>query len=230
MEKRTDYRVPVVNRAQDVESRMRAASSCLPVVKGTLFSTEVEKLQNSGWRVFTDGGCAGGQSPSRVGGCCTAIVVNDKDEIVAIEQEVLTPESVGFDYVSSNIAELTGLLLGIETMVAVSSIRSFTLCGDNQNSLCWYSGEWRRDGVIPSLMRRMGDVQSMAASLRVEILPVLLAGHPSKSDLEKGYKAKVGKSAVRHYPVSKYNVYADSLCSTLIEKQWPRAAEKASVA
>ena len=81
-----------------------------------------------------------------------------------------------------------------------------TLFSDSELTLNRIFKNYNKDKLPPSVKTRLGTV---FAKVKDRVNGVLVAGHPTKKDLAQGFKTKGNKQ----YPVSKWNVLCDSLCT-----------------
>lgn len=148
-------------------------------------------------KLFTDGGTIG-KNPSDIGATWAWVGINEDEAVACHDYGVIkaTPE---WPTVSNNYGEFYALLKGLEAMPQAWSGRVYC---DSQLTLGRFFHGWKNKNIPESLITR-----AQAAVHRIgKVTPTLLAGHPSKSDLEKGVTPD-GR------PVSEWNVFVDKLCN-----------------
>jgi ribonuclease HI len=147
--------------------------------------------------LYTDGGCVG-PNPSKLGGTTAWCGVDAEGCVVVRGGSILTPARATLPTVSNNVAELWAVM---EALQAMPDGWNGTLFCDNLLTLQRLWGTWPWNNV-PDWMkdRAQGEVARMGI-----IIPVLLAGHPTKKELAEGV-SKEGRL------VSPHNVACDKEC------------------
>lgn len=146
--------------------------------------------------IYADGGVIG-KNPSPIGGTWAWCAVTS-GEVRAIERGgvIVAPEG---RLITNNHTEFIALTLALEAM---PDGWSGLVCSDSQISLGRLFYGWKLKNLPANVHKR-----GIEARLRLgELKPVLLQGHPTKKDLERGIGAKRG------YPVSIHNVWCDQEC------------------
>ncbi len=150
--------------------------------------------------LYTDGGCIQ-RNPSSIGGTWAWVLVEDgrvfaeDGQIVASASGVIPANGTP---VSNNVAELVAAVRGLEALPRGWSGR---FCCDSQVTIGRLFWGYPFRGVPQELVER-----AQKAVRNLWIRPVLLQGHPTKADLERGIGVKRG------LPVSKWNVAVDRMC------------------
>lgn len=159
--------------------------------------------------LYTDGGLIRA-NPSAIGGTWAWIRTEGGEE-VARRSGLLLPRDLSLPTVSNNNTELLALIEGIAelpdgwhgTVYSDSGVAS----GQVFHSF--------RLSLVPVYLRDMlATTLKDAANRGVVMESVLLAGHPSKKDLEAGYRV----SKAPHLPVSPFNVACDAACTRRAEQ------------
>lgn len=154
--------------------------------------------------LFTDGGVIGA-NPSTTGGTWAWVRVENSKEVDR-GVGLLLPETLGVQTVSNNNTELLALLRGIECL---PDNWNGMVYSDSGIALGWVFRQFRLDSV-PDYLRGLLSGTLIGAKERGVVMDCrLLAGHPTKADLEAGYRVKKAP----HYPVSPFNVLCDDLCT-----------------
>lgn len=157
--------------------------------------------------VYTDGGCVGA-NPSPVGITWAWLQVDAAGGHVAEAYGLLA--SPADRYLTNNLAELLAVIQAFE---ALPMGWTGTLYSDSDVTLGRLFRGNARAGVPAAWWKR-----AQAARDRLGfIAPVLLQGHPTRADLARGIGAK------RNLPVSRHNVYVDSLCKQAAREYAPAA-------
>lgn len=147
----------------------------------------------------------GPKSISPVGATWAFCHVSEADELIGMECGYIMAHALGVDAISSPLAELYA---GIRGLWPLPEGWDGTYYCDNESAIGRIFWNWACNGV-PEFMIQQTRV--LRARLPVKP-PVLLGGHPSRADLERGTRAKDGK------PVSKWNVLCDKKCRQLSEQ------------
>lgn len=152
---------------------------------------------------FTDGG-VGFVNPSPHCGTWAFCHVLD-DKIVHQASGVVLPNQDGYgDTVSNNTSELLAI---VRCVAALPERWEGVLYGDSLNSLNRFRGKGTPKGVPKLLWQEMLFQRSRHPELKM----VLLGGHPTRADLERGVRGD-GKL------VSPWNVAMDKECCRLAEE------------
>lgn len=103
---------------------------------------------------------------------------------------------------SNNVSEFVAIVEGLD---ALPDGWSGTLYSDSQVSLGRFFSGWALKGIPRQLIDRGGVVLRRMGHIE----PVLLQGHPTRAELERGIGNKHG------YPVSRWNCWCDRTCTKL---------------
>lgn len=145
----------------------------------------------------------------------------------------------GTEVVSNNAAELSGLILCMHVhrnyLELGEKIHNTTIYTDSSCASSWFDHLW--DGKRPpSIPEGVVEFYKMTVSGRYRARgkpsTKLVAGHPTKKDIERGYKEKQYWQDNAYWqertPVSLYNVCCDRLCTTLMEEWVKSEGERAN--
>lgn len=156
--------------------------------------------------LYADGGSIG-KNPSSLGGMWAwCEVVNG--EQVRQASGILTIEAVGLPAVTNQVAELYALSSAV---LALPDGWSGAICSD---SLCALQRVFQRaklNNVPPWLISRVGEAYKRYKKDLGAVRFVLLGGHPTKAELERGFDSK-GRE------VSEWNVWCDKECGRLAKE------------
>lgn len=152
--------------------------------------------------LYTDGGLLG-PNPSPLGGTWAWV----RDSATATESGVLLPADIHCPTVTNNHAELFALCRGI---LSLPPFWVGTLYADSRMAVGWFFWAFDNANVPVVLCRMMQAARRHIDEQGICVTPSLLAGHPTKADLARGFKEKDG---VRGLPVSVWNRMADDLCN-----------------
>lgn len=162
----------------------------------------MQETKSREWALYTDGGVIG-PNPSSLGGTWCWCLVNREDEMMTSSMGIVEPADIGLPQVTNNLTELYAALRALKS---VPKDWSGTVYTDSKitmhrllNSIS-FNGipEWLSEDVME--IRRFG-------KYRV----VLLGGHPTKAELERG-RRKDGAL------VSIHNVFCDLACQRLAKQ------------
>lgn len=159
---------------------------------------------SSDQRLYTDGGVIK-KNPSEIGGTWAARYVVC-GEVKKELSGTITPKAAGLPTITNNLTEMLALLRDLEMLP--ETFNGYIL-SDSQITLGRTFQGWKWSN-IPNWMHAIYQVQRQRLRWNL-ITPVLLAGHPTKEQLEKG----IGKHG---YPVSEHNVWCDKACGAEAEK------------
>lgn len=165
-------------------------------------------------RVYTDGG-VWKQNPSPVGGASAVRIVDEGGEVLISDWLVVTPATLGVDAVSNNNTELLAVVMGMQKtldMIAKGKIFAGThvrVCSDSKLALGWVFEGFSLRSVPKAIQHTLARMQERRQRSGLVWSHELLAGHPTKADLEAGYRIKDSGS---RYPVSEHNVWCDHKC------------------
>lgn len=155
--------------------------------------------------MYADGGISqAGKAPFGAWAYC---LVDEAGEYVECDYGLLLPAAHGLEYVECNAAEFYAFLRGLEALAEYAGeTYAGNVCSDSQNTLNRFFGDWRCNGIpIDWIARR----NALLLRFRfARLTPVLLAGHPTKAQLQEGKKGE--------FPVSKHNVWCDRQCGEVI--------------
>jgi len=161
--------------------------------------------------VYTDGGVIpdgnGTASRSVRGGPWAYVLVDSKEIRQRWASGIITPDPMVLDSVTNNVTELAAMIFALEQLPKGWSGRVYT---DSIVTLGRMRDGWRMKGVPVKMQHRAYDALQHIAADKVEW--VLLQGHPTLEDLERG----IGKK--RGFPVSRHNVMCDTLCNERISQ------------
>lgn len=135
-------------------------------------------------------------------------LINREDERALVGHGLLHPAACGLTGVGCNTAEFYAFLLGLETLARTCPGWSGTVCTDSNVTLQRFFGGWKMGGIPAAWVWRGQQARQQLG----ELTPVLLGGHPTKSDLEAG----VRWSKAPHLPVSRHQVWCDERCTELL--------------
>lgn len=163
--------------------------------------------------LYTDGGLCG-KNPSTVGGTWAWIAV-DGDHVWASDSDVVTPADLEVDFITNNLVELLAVVLALEA-IPDDEIFDGTIFTDSDVTLARIRGSRKYKG-IPFHLKQRARYQFWRHR---EAKGVLVAGHPTQSDLARGFTTE-------GVPVSKWNVWVDQRCRALslkyAEEQFTRS-------
>jgi hypothetical protein len=144
--------------------------------------------------IYADGGIIG-RNPSPVGGtyafCC---VDANNNRIIERGGIVLAPKG---KHISSPTIEQIALVMALEYLPEGWSGRVHSDC---QVALYRVFKNWRTQGLPGSVAARTTAALNRLGKLEYK----LIAGHPTKEDLRRGWSSKK-----HHLPVSEHNVWTD---------------------
>lgn len=150
--------------------------------------------------VFTDGGLVG-PNPSKLGGTYAWRWLNEAEELIGECSGLLTPGQLNVQEVSNNTMELFALADALELL---PSGWAGIIVSDSQMALGWAFKGWNQAKAHPASCIRI----AQAVERFGDFTYVLIGGHPSKAELERGMR----KDGMR---VSKHNVACDKECTRL---------------
>jgi ribonuclease HI len=159
--------------------------------------------------IYTDGSTSW-KNPSPYGVAWSFVAVDENDREVHREVGIVkTDDCKGFK-ASNNLVEMLAAIKGLEFAYARSDRSSvIRLYSDSELTINRLFNHYSVKLLPKNVVERGNAVLVNFKLERVNITPVLLAGHPTKKDLSQGFKVKKGKQ----YPVSKWNVLCDKLAS-----------------
>jgi ribonuclease HI len=178
----------------DWEMTERAGQPIYPSVAGEAKVMDVVAI-------YADGGVIR-KNPSDIGGTWAWCGV-DADGNRVIERGGVCPAKPG-QFITNNHMEQIAITLALEAMPEGWTGK---VCSDSMIALGRVFKGWREKNLPVNVSQR-----SAAAAARLgKIEAVLLQGHPTKADLERG----IGKK--RGFPVSIHNVWCDKECGRQAE-------------
>lgn len=151
--------------------------------------------------LYADGGVVG-RNPSPFGGTWAWCLVED-DQLVCEDSGLILPQDGYGHKLTNNVSELFALCSALEAM---SEGWRGVVHSDSEVTIGRVFLGWALRGVPPRLVEQLRRVQLRLQFDLRGLRWVLLQGHPTRADLEKGVGVKRG------LPVSKWNVYVDKLC------------------
>lgn len=170
--------------------------------------------------LYTDGGvCL--KNPSQYGVSWAFVAVDENDTEVARGSNRITTPDCGRYKASNNLAEMIAAVRALEyaadNAVGVRIADTITLFSDSELTLNRLFRRYSTRLLPNNVVTRGEAALSTLGKAGILVEPVLLAGHPTKKNLADGFKLKKGKS----YPVSKWNVLVDGLCTEEAAKLAP---------
>jgi ribonuclease HI len=161
--------------------------------------------------IYTDGGVIG-KNPSKHGGTWAFVAVRGGASVFE-NSGILLPESVGTPAISNNMAELIAVMNAVEW----SQRWPTTIYTDSIISLYRLNNKKSKWAGIPDPIRNLFlRIRSEHSCLHKA---VLVKGHPTKADLERG-------TSEHGIPVSPWNVRADKLCGMVAAEARSYAAHE----
>ena len=151
-------------------------------------------------QLFADGGVIG-RNPSGIGGTYAFSVLKN-GKVIQTGGSVIVP--VRESRVSNNVSEFIAVLEGLEKLPSnwVGIVYS-----DSKVTLGRFFCDWSLTNIPSDLQQQMRDEKLRLIHFS-DIQYCLLEGHPTKSDLARGF----GKNG---YPVHEQNVWCDKTCKSL---------------
>jgi ribonuclease HI len=152
----------------------------------------------------TSAGCDGGtvgRNPSKLGATFAWYWLDCKGERIKEDWGLVEPVDLGTQIASNNVAELMAALRLIESLPRGWEGTIYT---DSLITLRRITTSHKFNGVPAWMVAWCKDLRR---DHRYKV--TLLAGHPTRADLKRGFKAKSG------YPVSIHNQWADKKCTEL---------------
>lgn len=153
--------------------------------------------------IYADGGVIG-RNPSEIGGVWAFCGI-DADGNRVVEQGGVVEVTPSWKLVTNNHTEQIAICKAMEAMPAGWS---GAVCSDSKIALGRVFEEWGTKNLPAIISKRC----ALALGRLGELKPVLLQGHPTAEDLERGIGAKRG------LPVSIHNVWCDTRCNEEKEK------------
>ncbi len=163
--------------------------------------------------LFVDGGVIGA-NPSKLGGTWSWCLVQDG---VIREQDsgLISCEDLEIKTISNNYTELFAALKGIASVTTWNCRWDGTVYTDSLITLRRITNGLKFNG-IPNSMRL--EALHLRRFRRWKV--VLIAGHPTKAELESGVARRNGN------PVSKWNVFCDEECKRLAAEFMQKKGKK----
>jgi ribonuclease HI len=174
------------------------ASAALNAVEPTNDKLVNRKLISA---LYCDGGVIA-SNPSEIGGTYAFCIVFEDGSSIQKSFAISKADMGG--PVTNNQTEMLALLEGLKDL---PDDFAGTIYSDSQITLGRVFLGWKRKN-IPGFMHKMFQEQRARLTCWNEIKHVLLAGHPTKAQLQAG----IGKHG---YPVSEYNVWCDEACQRI---------------
>lgn len=151
-------------------------------------------------QLFADGGVIG-RNPSGIGGTYAFSILKN-GRVIQTGGSVIVP--ISETKISNNVSEFVAVLEGLEHLYADWSGIVYS---DSKVTLGRFFCDWSLTNIPSDLQARMKSAKSRLANF-AEFKYCLLEGHPTKSDLARGF----GKKG---YPVHEQNVWCDKKCKSL---------------
>jgi ribonuclease HI len=145
---------------------------------------------------YCDGGIMG-QSPSRYGGAWAWCHVDGLNKRVKEKASLIMPTE-SWPTLTNNYVELVAAIRALE---ALPEGWNGVLGSDSQITLGRLFEDWHTEGIPDGMVARA----KKALARLGKVKGVLLGGHPTLVELERGYNSK-GR------PVSEHNVWCDKEC------------------
>jgi len=163
-------------------------------------------------KVYTDGGVIS-KNPSDIGGTWAVRFVDKDDNVVHEMSGIVFPNTFGMTHITNNFTEFYAMLMAFEYLPEhwIGDV----YCDSEITLGRWFYG-WKLAGIPMDIIKRFVDIRKKRTARNI----TLLAGHPSMSDLARGYKLKTSSShAIDAYPVafpvSEHNKWCDKTCEHL---------------
>jgi ribonuclease HI len=152
--------------------------------------------------LFADGGVIK-KNPSTIGGTWAfRIVLNG---VVRCERSgVITPAEAQLPAITNNLTEMIAVVQGLKQLTLTPQFCG-TVYSDSQITLGRVFEGWKWTG-IPTWLHLQFQRAREGLKRWDQIQHVLLAGHPTRAQLEAG----IGRHG---YPVSEHNVWCDKACT-----------------
>ena len=148
--------------------------------------------------LWCDGGLIG-RNPSKLGGTWSWCWVQD-GKMIQNNSGVILPEHIGVNSVTNNLAEL---LAATHALNSVPESQEGILHTDSRVTLLRITkGMNRNTPGVPEHLRQ----ELLRLRLTRRWRTVLVAGHPTKEELARGYRLRNG------LPVSRWNQFCDAEC------------------
>ena len=130
-----------------------------------------------------------------------------------IEDDQLVKSNSGFvdgkgKLLSNNVAEMIALILAFES---IPKEWEGTFYCDSEITLWRTFRNWKLNNLPSNVVRRLREIKTKfnIGTPDCKIIPIAVAGHPTKQNLRDSFKIKDGKK----YPVSRWNVFCDKECN-----------------
>lgn len=189
------------------------------------------------YHLYCDGGVIK-KNPSPIGGTYCWVLVKRKDGIknpdFDHEEDKKVCEGSGIVFpcrshplVTNNVTEMVAMDSAIRGYLKHRAkkmkhegeeISEPTLYSDSQMAIERFFGGWSWNCGVPNYLvnRYQQTMKSMSESgIENGLRTILLAGHPTRKDLEQNFKVKKTGGV---YIVSKWNVYCDKVCGNISAK------------
>lgn len=148
----------------------------------------------------SDGGTVGA-NPSKLGGTFAYYWLDNKGNRIREEWGLLEPEDIGMDRLTNNVSEL---MAALRLIASLPKGWEGTLYTDSLITLRRITTSHKFNGVPPWMIKWCKELRK---DHKYKV--ILLAGHPTRADLKRGYKERNG------HPVSIHNQWADKKCTEL---------------
>jgi Ribonuclease HI len=161
--------------------------------------------------LYSDGGCCK-KNPSPYGISWAFVATDENDEEIYRESGHITTANCKGYKASNNLAEMIAAVKALEYArgnLAGNTLREITLYCDSELTLHTLFLGYSMKRLPRNVIQRMNGVLTAIRIGRAKHINwILVAGHPTKKDLEQGFKVKNKQKL----PVSKYNVECDKMC------------------
>jgi ribonuclease HI len=143
--------------------------------------------------------------------------------VVVVEAvRVWAPDELGVDAVSNNQTELLAIIEGANHLLLhhdphKGAKAHVEVCSDSQMALGWMFQEYKTSALPDPIAIALFQMQvERLLTPRYTWSPNQHAGHPTKADLERGFRL------VNNYcvPVSEHNVWCDKACFQAMKEAW----------
>lgn len=157
--------------------------------------------------LYCDGGIIG-PNPSKIGGTWAWCLIETKtNAMISKGKGLLRPEKLGLKIVSNNSSELWA---AIQALSFVDKKWDGIIYTDSMVTLRRLTGSHRFEGVPEWLVHTTTELRK---NRKWSVM--LVAGHPTKAELGRGYRKNKDGSTT---PVSFWNKWCDKHCTAIAKK------------